>query len=84
MSLDTLQVKLQEVLNESRQSEHFIEAISDGLYSTDLSVVALEEWLEIWTQTNPHCLAENENSYQEGVQFVADVWEEIKGGEANV
>lgn len=84
MSLDTLKTKLQEALSESIESKHFIEAISDGLYSTGLSVVALEQWGNSWAQVDSHFLAEDEISYQEGVQFVANLWEEIKGGEANV
>jgi hypothetical protein len=58
-----------------------IAAIQDGLYSCDLSVVALEQWISIWTQTDSHCLTEDEVEYQEGVKFVSDEWEIIKGVE---
>ena len=81
MSLNILKTKLQEALSESTEHRFFTDAVEDGLYSTNLSVVALEQWINIWTQTDSHCMTEDEISYQEGVQFVADVWNKIKGGE---
>lgn len=77
MSLDILKLKLQEALNESMESEHFIEAISDGVYSSQFeTATALEQWLKSWL--SEPCERYDDVAYQEGVQFVANLWEEIK------
>lgn len=79
--LEMLKGVLQKTIDES--DAHFdynvdwLSAVQDGLYSTDLSVVALEQWLAIWTLTDSHCLTGAEILYQEGVQFVADEWDNI-------
>lgn len=79
--LETLKTVLQKALNESDAQWDYnvdwLSAVKDGLYSTDLSVTALEQWIAIWTLTDPHCLTGAEMLYQEGVQFVADEWEMI-------
>ena len=77
--LQQLKERLQTVLNESTEHFFFNEALSDGLYSTDLSVPALEQWIAIWTQTDSHCMTEDEITYQEGVAFVEEQWHGITG-----
>ena len=81
MSLTTLKIKLQEALSESTEHRFFTDAVEDGLYSTDCGVTTLEQWIAILTQTDSHCMTEDEITYQEGVQFVADIWDKIKGEE---
>lgn len=80
-SLEQLKEVLQKSLSSSVESEMFSAAIADGLYSTDLSITALEQWLAIWTQTDSHVLTESEINYQEGVRFVSDEWDKLKGEE---
>ena len=77
--LHQLKERLQTVLNESAEPIFFADALEDGLYSTDLSVVALEQWIAIWTQTDSHCMTEDEITYQEGVEFVEQEWHKITG-----
>lgn len=77
--LQQLKERLQTVLNESTEHIFFINALEDGLYSTDLSVTALEQWIAVWTQTDSHCMTEDEITYQEGVAFVEDQWHKITG-----
>ena len=95
MSLVTLKNKLQEALsqhpeNEWDGSEGYREAISDALYATSLSEIALTQWIKTWEGPTGtieafcdwrSCLDTEESQYYSGVQFVADVWNKIKGGE---
>lgn len=77
--LQQLKEVLQKSLSSCVESEMFSTAIADGLYSTDLSITALEQWLAIWTQTDSHILTESEINYQEGVWFVSNEWGKLKG-----
>lgn len=77
--LQQLKERLQLALNESTEHLFFVNALEDGLYSCDLSVTALEQWIAIWTQTDSHCMTEDEITYQEGVAFVESEWHKITG-----
>lgn len=78
-SLIILNDRLQNTLDDLSDLDCHHQCLSDAVYSCQLGTpTALEQWLAIWTQTDSHCLTETEMHYQEGVQFVADTWEEIK------
>jgi hypothetical protein len=78
--LEILKERLQTVLNKSTESINFKSALEDATYSCTLdSVTALEQWIAIWTETDSHCLTEDEIIYQEGVAFVEEQWHKITG-----
>ena len=93
MSLSTLKIKLQETLNQPPEndwdgSENYRQAISDALYATSLSETALTQWIKTWEGPTGSieafcgwhsCLDTEEGQYYSGVQFVANVWDKIKG-----
>lgn len=80
MNLTTLKTKLQEALNDDNQFEGFGEAVSDGLYATNLSEIALRQWILSWVDSPTESYT-YEDDYKKGVQFVADMWDKIKGEE---
>ncbi|MNY31072.1 hypothetical protein D3C86_1652170 [compost metagenome] len=76
--LETLKGILQKVLSGSVEGEDYKEALVDGAYACDLSLVALQGWLDIWTNTEYAGYAFCE--YTKGVQFVAEQWDRILSG----
>lgn len=78
--LDLLKTQLQSALNESTETIDFKSALEDATYSCTLdSVTALEQWVDIWTQTDSHLMTESEIQYQHGVKFVEEQWHKITG-----
>lgn len=79
--LETLKKSLQNTLTEAQANcEYNMDwqyAINDGIYSCDLSVVGLEQWINIWKTAPLTQLDSAEVFYQEGVEFVSRKWDEI-------
>ena len=86
--LETLKLFLQNTLAESQANHEYntewLTSIQDGIYSCDLSVIALEQWLAIWKTAPLHQLDSDEVFYQEGVMFVSEIWDEINVVEEQV
>lgn len=89
--LEMLKSVLQRVLGEPSQNEWdgsvaYKQALSDAKYATNLSEIALTEWLTQWGGPLKSieafcdwydCLETEEKQYFSGVQFVADEWDKI-------
>ena len=79
--LETLKQSLQSTLAESQANHEYntewLTSIQDGIYSCDLSVIALEQWLAIWKTAPLHQIDSDELFYQEGVRLVSRKWDEI-------
>lgn len=84
--LETLKKSLQNALTQAQANcEYNMDwqyAINDGIYSCDLSVVGLEQWINIWKTAPLANLASDEMFYLDGVNFVAGIWDEINVVEA--
>lgn len=76
--LEVLKERLQKALNDDNEFEGFIEAISDGLYATNLSEIALRQWILSWIDS-PTSSYSYEEDYKKGVQFVEEQWHQITG-----
>lgn len=81
--LETLKGILQGVVSEPtfgiQYYYDFIEAVQDGIYSCQFETeIALEQWIQSWKIVDMS-LTGLEKQYQQGVQFVAEQWEQIKG-----
>lgn len=79
--LETLKNSLQNALTEAQanceSNLDWLTAVSDGLYSCNLSVAALEGWLGTWKTAPLVELESDEMFYLEGVKFVGQIWDEI-------
>jgi hypothetical protein len=80
-SLVLLKERLQTVLNGSTESESFKDAISEGLYACDLSVIGLEQWIAHWIEWKSEDVVNrnDDHDYLEGVKFVEEQWHKITG-----
>lgn len=79
-ALITLKSQLEHFVNQEDLSEDFKAAISDGIYATTLSQVALEQWIGLWMSPRSiECTTEVDIEYCKGVRFVEEQWEEITG-----
>ena len=80
-ALETLKKSLKDALTEAQANCEYnmdwLGAVQDGLYSCDLSVIALEQWINIWKTAPLPQLDSDEVFYQEGVIFVVEKWDEI-------
>lgn len=78
--LEILKTQLEKALDETSETEDFKDSLRDAINACNLnSVIALEQWLSVWTETDSHVLTENEIEYQQGVQFVEEKWHAITG-----
>lgn len=79
-ALTTLKAQLEPFVNQKDLTEDFKSAISDGLYAADLSQVALEQWIGLWTgQRSIECTTEADIEYCKGVRLVEQQWEKVTG-----
>lgn len=76
--LQQLKERLQTVLNDDNQFAGYHEAISDGVYACNLSVIALDEWVNSWINVSIDSYT-CEGDYQRGVAFVEEQWHKITG-----
>lgn len=78
--LETLKNVLQKTLNRI-DNEHFLEAVEDGIYSCQYETTTpLIQWINSWEVLDQDSSVFDEQ-YQQGVQFVTEQWETIKGDE---
>lgn len=74
--LEMLKSVLQSTVNDDNEFEGFGEAVSDALYATSLSQIALNQWILTWIDSTTESYT-YEDDYKKGVQFVADEWDKI-------